>query len=695
VGGLLALNIFSAKQRQGSLIKESTMESISLIEWGVGGVFVAVNAYRRYNTPASNRASTTFQNFSLYFFFYLIAVLTLYVFFGAVLDSSPETIGWLYALSVGQVGSNVPLAIDQLSSPMVSALFLTTLLPSLPWLSRYDQALLNTFWDRGNIPNHVYKMAASMRRARFNFSPMQNKQLRKNCKKLNIDLTPLMTNSNHSLDFRWARVNAILSGLEEWKQDDSGRMRRFMVTKRMALNGLFKQRDEINEEFSQLKAEQLDAKVLHKIERFLDKSIAQLFLDASVMIGQAICMTELSESGRSARVTQLGFEGGTQGFDRLSPQQMLSGLFAIFITFLSLSVVEQFMKPVGARHFSGVGFMTFLMLFTYGSSLIIAFDLKRRVSMGYNELTKQRPWSAYGVVGVITVVGWFAVTISYRYILNMLDGELSSENLLHVKESIQWSFPFALQSLALAIVVSWILDKHQRLGATDRLCTYQRTLDVSISIAALALASIITYGWMAGIGPFEGYATKDPKYLSSLSFGWIVAKGTAIGAVIGWLVPMWFHINRTKSPDQIAGRLIQMNQRQLAQEIRNLSPGDLINVVAGVAASVAAIDLNVSRNEKDVYQIICGHLAGLPHSDVDIDSADKEFDHCLELIDTNTFELAPRLEKLSECSLLASLMPFIASSIAFADGVYLEQEREIVEKIKKQVRLGGGVYAYS
>ena len=169
------------------------MESISLIEWSVGGVFVAVNAYRRYNTPASNRASTTFQNFSLYFFFYLLAVLTLYIFFGAVLDSSPETIGWLYALSLGQVGSSVPTVIDKLSAPMVAALFLTTLLPSLPWLSRYDQALLNAFWDRGNIPNHVYKMAASMRRARFNFSPIQNKQLRKNCKTLNIDFTPMMT----------------------------------------------------------------------------------------------------------------------------------------------------------------------------------------------------------------------------------------------------------------------------------------------------------------------------------------------------------------------------------------------------------------------------------------------------------------------------------------------------------------------
>tara|TARA_B110000879_G_scaffold200904_1_gene275384 strand:- start:124 stop:1359 length:1236 start_codon:yes stop_codon:yes gene_type:complete len=411
------------------------------------------------------------------------------------------------------------------------------------------------------------------------------------------------------------------------------------------------------------------------------------------MIGQAICMTEFSESGRSARVTQLGFEGGTQGFDRLSPQQMLSGLFAIFITFLSLSIIEQFMKPVAARHFGSVGFMTLLMLFTYGSSLIIAFDLKRRVSMGYNELIKQRQWSAYWVVGAITVVGWFVVTISYRYIFNMLSGVESDANLLRVKESIQWSFPFALQSLALAIAVSWILDKHQRLGATDRLCSYQRGLDVSISVAALAAASVITYDWMAGIGPFEGYGTKEAKYLSSLSFGWLVAKGAAIGAVIGWLVPMWFHINRTKSPDQIAGRLIQMNQRRLAKEIRNLRPGDLTNVVAGVAASVAAIDLNVSRNEKDVYQIICGHLAGLPNSDVDIDSAEKEFDRCLELIDADTLALKSRLEKLNECPLLASLMPFIASSIAFADGVYLEQERQIVEKIKKQVELEGGVYA--
>jgi len=67
------------------------METITLFEWIAGAVFVGVNAYRRYNTPASNRATTTFENFNTFFLFYLLTVLVIYVIFGALFDSSPET----------------------------------------------------------------------------------------------------------------------------------------------------------------------------------------------------------------------------------------------------------------------------------------------------------------------------------------------------------------------------------------------------------------------------------------------------------------------------------------------------------------------------------------------------------------------------------------------------------------------------
>jgi hypothetical protein len=45
--------------------------------------------------------------------------------------------------------------------------------------------------------------------------------------------------------------------------------------------------------------------------------------------------------------------------------------------------------------------------------------------------------------------------------------------------------------------------------------------------------------------------------------------------------------------------------------------------------------------------------------------------------------LEQRLRKLHHLPLLMSLMPFVASSIAFADGVYLDQEKTHVEQIKK------------
>ncbi len=661
------------------------METVTLFEWIVGAVFVGVNAYRRYNTPASNRATTTFENFNTFFFFYLVTVLITYVVFGALFDSSPETVGSLYGLMTGQINATLPEELSRLSAPMLSALFLTTLLPSLPWLSRYDKAILRKFWERGHIPNHVQKMAAVMRRAPFNFSPGQKKHLRKLCETLSIDSQALDLKQYDALDYHWARLNVLLESIAEWKQDDMARLSGFMKDNLEEFNKLVESLEYINSEFAELKAEKLDEKVLSKIERMLNKTIFEVFRDATVFVAKAACIAELTESGRSSRISQLGFEGGSQGRDRLSSGQISRALLGILVIFLLVSVMQELFKPAEYRRFGNVGFMTFLMLFTYGAALIIALDLKCRAGMGYNELTRQRTWSAYVWIGFITGLSWLLVTFSYRYILNMLSGVGSEANWQMVMTAIGWSYPYALQSLALAVSISWILDYHQSLGLSGRLTRKQRLFDMGIAMAALALVSVIAYLWMEGLGWFEGYGTKDIAYRGRISLGWTVAKGVAVAAVVAWLVPMWFNLNRLKAPDQIAGRLIAMNKAGLSKEIRNLEPDELISVVAAVAATVASLDSDVSRSEKDVYQIICSHLAGLPSSDVDVDVAEKEFDRCIDLIEKDGLDLDKKLSLLNGLPLLSSLMPFIASSVAFADGVYLKDERLMVEKIQKKV----------
>ncbi len=523
-----------------------------------------------------------------------------------------------------------------------------------------------------------------MRRAPFNFSPRQTKQLRNLRNTLQLEFHALELEAGINLDYRWARSNALIDSIEEWQQDDNGRLRRYMQLHKDEVDKLTEQRDEINNEYRDLKTEPLEEHVRAKMERFLDKSISSLFRDITVFVAKATCSAELSESGRRSRVSQLGFEGGTIGYEGLSGRQIAGALIAIFLTFLVLAVAQEL--PKEKKEFGNVFFLTFLMLFTYGAALIIALDLKRRVGMGYNELTRQRSWSAYVAVGIITALSWLFVSFSYRYIVAMLQGTESDENMEQVLTSIKWSYPYALQSLALAVSISWILDYHQSHGMSGRLKLSQRFFDVGVSIAALGIASVIAYCWMDGKGWFEGSATRGPEWIEKnpLSAEWLVIRGMAVAAVVGWLVPMWFYINRSKAPDQIAGRLITMNKKGLAAEIRNLTPDELIRAIAAVAASIAAIDNDVNRNERDVYHIICGHLAGLPNSDVDIDSAEKEFDHCIDLIEREELQLEERLKGFRHLPLLSSLMPFIASSVAFADGVYLEQEREIVHMIQNR-----------
>jgi tellurite resistance protein len=667
------------------------MENVTLFEWFVGGIFVGINAYRRYNTPTSNRASTTFQNFCVYFLFYLLSVLSLYMIIGAMLNSSPETIGLLWGLFTGDMtaaNTTLPSQLTNLSPPMVSALFLTTMLPSLPWLSRYDQALLHIFWDRGHIPQHVQKMAASMRRGAFNFSPRQIKILRDKCKSLNIPYESLSINSGSNLDFRWARINVLLDSIVEWQHDDVGRLRRFMQENQEELRKLFAIRDEINKEFYELKVEKNENRAMAKIESFLDKSLAELYRNTALFVAKATCVAELSESSRSSRISQLGFEGGMSGLDRISARQILNTMLAILLVFLLVSVIQQLFIPPQFRRFDNVLFITFLMMFTYGSALIIALGLRRNVGMGYNELTRQRSWFSYLLVGLITALSWFVITGSYRYIINMLSGIGSEANVNIVLTDLGWSFPYALQSLALAVSISWILDFHQSRGISEKLALKQRIFDVAVSVAVLGFMSITAFCWMEGRGWFEGFATKELQFQNKTSFVWFVAKGMAVAAVVGWLVPMWFHMNRTRASDQIAGRLIKMNKKGLSKEISHLEPNQLVKSVAAVSASVAAMGNNVSRNEADVYQIICGQLSGLPSSDVDIDSAKIEFEHHLKLAKNNELELEQKIKSLRHLPLLTSLLPYVATAIAFADGVYLDEERRLIEQIENIIHSG-------
>lgn len=119
---------------------------------GVCAAVVAFYAMQRYNTPETNRSSTTTRLFFVSGAGYVAASLLLYALLTAVVLRP----GALHVLGVQQV---TELLAKYTAPPVLAAVVLTTLLPQVPVLKAADAFLLRRFQTLGRIPSGVGHLA--------------------------------------------------------------------------------------------------------------------------------------------------------------------------------------------------------------------------------------------------------------------------------------------------------------------------------------------------------------------------------------------------------------------------------------------------------------------------------------------------------------------------------------------------------
>src|SRR5690349_6218339 len=128
------------------------------------GVLVALYAWKRYGTPGSNRSSTTRAQFYFTCCAYVLCALSLFVVLSSLLGQ-PD------AKALVTFGAQLPDEASKLSAPFLSALFLTTLLPSIPFISEIDSALLSFFQHLGSIPIEVRRLRRDLKQ--IDYKPPQ------------------------------------------------------------------------------------------------------------------------------------------------------------------------------------------------------------------------------------------------------------------------------------------------------------------------------------------------------------------------------------------------------------------------------------------------------------------------------------------------------------------------------------------
>jgi hypothetical protein len=121
------------------------------LAYGACGLLIVIYAWGRFNTPPSNRSSTSQKLYWSSCAGYVLSALAVFVALVILLKSGP----WRKILIPSGDDASLPV-------PLVATLAMTTLLPSLPMLKRVDEWFLAIFLDWAEIPGEVKRRAAGL-----------------------------------------------------------------------------------------------------------------------------------------------------------------------------------------------------------------------------------------------------------------------------------------------------------------------------------------------------------------------------------------------------------------------------------------------------------------------------------------------------------------------------------------------------
>lgn len=676
----------------------------SQIEWLMGAGFIAIYAYRRYNTPTSNRSSTTFFRFNAYYLLYLGCLLALYGFVGSVLRTSPELLSYFYQFALGLPGQvNIPDNIKGLTGPMVTALALTTLLPNLPLLARLDKKLLITFWDLGHIPGKVIRQGAHLRRSIFNISSAMQRDIQKLAAEHGIAAEALSFEEHDSLNYEWTRLAALQLCLKPWASAENPRYYRFYqsqqtiyddlqvsfiaLTKRTA--NYFQQLTEASnlEGNRQTDNPQQTQALLDEIEHHLREKHKRLTKGFTEFIARGVLACEFTAKSRHDVLLNMGFDDGAVVDEQITANQFLSLMGILTLAFCGISIIETY-RTGTVFQWSSLWFNTLMMTTCYGMAALCGLFPK---GFWYpHEYRKTRPHNIYLLSALLATFASLIATITLRYMQASIAYE-GPADLANLARSILWSYPYLLQSFALALGIAWIADNHSHVtGPTPK---RERIIDTATMAIIMVAASFICFAWLEGMGPFEG--TRDIAYRHYPHEGWYIAcfwfvfKGGIVGAIIGYLVPYWFHSNRTKTPIQQLYRFIRFNRDRITRENQTLNQGELLNAIMISASRVAAADKRICQVEKDILRLFLYQLESLHVADFTIDKAMNTFDEmcCIKQQSAEAFD------RLAEESLLplvgrealSELMMHLGNAIALGDHSIKRSEQEAINWLSEQL----------
>ncbi|MFE8071557.1 TerB family tellurite resistance protein [Marinobacteraceae bacterium S3BR75-40.1] len=662
--------------------------SSKVFEFAIGALFVALHAYGRYNTPESNRSSTTRLRFIACFALYAAALLAIYWMVTVIAWVSPEILEKAMQLIGGAPGGDIE-GRDLFRSPITTALIFTALLPNFPLLKKGDQRLLQIFWDLAEIPGHAVKLAHRMYRAPYHIFPNKYDELEREAKYYDIHFHQEGFSDHSSPAFAWARACSLLLEIKQWHTPYDIRYQRFIQNREGEYEALKMQFSTLSARVAAYYRRLGEMGGKHeRIEQDMRESLVSdgrdLFMKLCRLMAHAVLSAETGHQARRRAIESFGFEWVDDEVEDLSATQMFQLLSLIMLALMAVSTIRYAGSGgISGRIIGEIIFFAFLMGANYVVAAFIGIFPKNRWRFADIEATRTRPWMGYAVSGALAVVTSLTIISALRFTRYIFDGRGYEKSFNDLLIDLSWSYPHFFVALAIGFGVAWVCD-------TDWRATMQKHRRVadSLSMALIVLAaSYVAYAAMHGLAPFST-GTKAPAFQDKSLVGLLhfLAQCTLAAVLIGALVPMWFRKNRYRTPNQRINRFVAHNSHDLKVEAGKLEYKVLIRPLTLTAAATAMADGILDDAERDVFRAALTKLAEHDILDFRVEEGMEEMMRLVELWregDTASLreQTIESLHPLRGKEQLGELVIQICAAIGFADGVFQAPEQYMLEQV--------------
>ena len=529
---------------QANVIAASSAATASTIYFSVdlvlGAVFVLFYAGARFNTPSTNRSSTTAGRYFVGLFLYCLVGICFYV----TLVAFPHLLD--FALFGHQMGGNAPTS--KISLPLFVALLLTVLLPKIPVLNSVDKWVCTQLQNMAAIPWEVLRLSSELRKFKLEFSADEQAVVQQMLEAEGFDRKDIIFELTETPSSDWTRVTALLQKVEDWSSDR--RMAGYLAASnndlanlRQRYQGLlsraktcFYLRHEDGRGETTPKTHQA---MLRYEEDFLEH-LKRLRKDILEFIARGVLRSELTTRALESRLNSMGFK-----ITCSEPAFSVNQLLLIF-TVICLTMLPGFVF-FGSKGLSFEAILIRLGLvgFTYVVAVACAVLPKSNWKFAQLHTGQVRPIAFYFVAGLMSA--------AISFITSLMVQAIWMRNLEWAWQRHRLTYPWLLVSFATAFLTALMVDNPRFAKISART---QRCLEGLVQGAAMFGVTFVTCLWLNQRVEIV-FKNVDLSYLNYRAPQTLttMVMGAAVGCVIGFFIPTWYRRHKEQSAQERARSL--------------------------------------------------------------------------------------------------------------------------------------------